>query len=96
MKISKEEVVHVADLARIEFGQEELERFTGQLGNILQYIDKLNELDTEGVKPTSHVLDISTPEREDRVVKWLSTEEVLRNAPETEDDFFVVPKVIDD
>ncbi len=96
MKISKEDVLKVAELARLEFNDEELERFTEQLGNILEYIEQLNELDTENVEPTSHVLDISTPLREDTVLKTLTTEEVLQNAPESEDDFFVVPQVIED
>jgi len=96
MKISKDDVVKVAELARLEVTKEETEIFTEQLGNILEYIEKLNELDTDNVEPTSHVLDISTPLREDKVVKWLSIEEVLQNAPESEDDFFVVPQVIED
>ena len=96
MKISKEDVVKVAELARLEFKDDEVERFTEQLGNILEYIEKLNELDTGDVEPTSHVLDISTPLREDKVVKKLTIEEVLQNAPESEDDFFVVPQVIED
>jgi len=96
MKISKDDVIKVAELARLEFEEEETQLFTEQLGNILEYIEKLNELDTKNVEPTSHVLDISTPLRDDKVVKWLSIEEVLQNAPESEDDFFVVPQVIED
>ncbi|MCZ6527598.1 MAG: Asp-tRNA(Asn)/Glu-tRNA(Gln) amidotransferase subunit GatC [Candidatus Dadabacteria bacterium] len=96
MKISKDDIIKVSELARLEFKEEELEIFTEQLGNILEYIEQLNELDTDNVEPTSHVLDISTPLREDKVVEWLSTEEVLKNAPESEDDFFVVPQVIED
>ncbi len=96
MKISKEEVVKVAELARLEFTDEELDRFTEQLGNILAYIQKLAELDTTGVEPTSHALDIATPLRDDRVVEWLTQEEALANAPEKEDGFFVVPQVIED
>ena len=96
MKISKEDVIKVAELARLEFSDDETRKFTEQLGSILGYIDRLNELDTDNVEPTSHVLDISTPLREDNVVKLLTIEEVLQNAPETEDDFFVVPQVIED
>ena len=96
MKISKNDVINVSELARLEFKEEEIEKFAEQLGNILEYIEKLNELNTDNVEPTTHVLDISTPLREDKVVKWLSTEEVLKNAPESEDDFFVVPQVIED
>lgn len=96
MKISKDDIIKVSELARLEFNEEELEKFTEQLGKILEYIEQLNELNTDNVEPTSHVLDISTPLREDKVVEWLSTEEVLKNAPESEDDFFVVPQVIED
>lgn len=96
MKISKDDVIYVAELARLEFGEEEIQKFTDQLGNILEYIEKLSELDTTGVEPTSHVLDISTPLREDRVEEWITPEEALQNAPEREDDFFTVPKVIDE
>ena len=96
MKISKDDVIHVAELARLEFGEKEIEKFTEQLGNILEYIEKLSELDTSGVEPTSHVLDISTPLREDRVEEWITPEETLQNAPEREENFFSVPKVIDE
>jgi len=96
MKISKDDVIKVSELARVEVKEEELDKFTEQLGNILEYIEQLNELDTNNVEPTSHVLDISTPLREDKVVEWLNIEEVLQNAPESEDDFFVVPQVIED
>ncbi len=96
MKISKEDVVKVAELARLEFKEQDVQKFTEQLGNILEHVEKLNELDTDNVEPTSHVLDISTPLREDKVDKMLTIEEVLQNAPESEDDFFVVPQVIED
>lgn len=96
MKISKEDVKKVAELARLEFNEAQTEKFTEQMGNILEYIEKLNELNTDNVEPTSHVLDISTPLREDKVQKLLTIDEVLQNAPESEDDFFVVPQVIED
>ena len=96
MKISKKEVLDTAELARLEFKESELEKFTEQLGNILEYIEDLNELDTEGIEPTSHGVEFPTPLREDKVVQLITTDEVLRNAPEREEDFFVVPKVIED
>ena len=96
MKISRDIVRRVAELARLEFKEEELEKFTEQLGNILEHIDELNELDTSLVEPTFHVLDISTPVREDVVKPWLSPDEALENAPHREEDFFSVPKVIED
>jgi len=96
MKISKDEVKETAELARLEFSEKELEKFTDQLGGILDHIEDLNELDTEGIEPTSHVLELSTPLREDRVEQLFTVEEALANAPETNDNFFVVPKVIED
>jgi len=96
MKISKDTVRHVAALARLEFKEDELEKFTEQLANILEHVEELNELDTSGVEPTFHVLDVSTPFREDVVKPWLSSDEALENAPEKDEDFFVVPKVIED
>ncbi len=96
MKISKQEVLDTAELARLEFEDSSLEKFTEQLGRILEYIEDLNELDTDGVEPTSHVLELKTPLREDSVEQLITTEEALKNAPEIDDDFFVVPKVIED
>lgn len=96
MKITKDDVFNTAQLARLEFDDEKLELFTGQLENILQHIQDLNELNTDNVAPTSHVLDVSTPLREDTVEQTITTEQALQNAPETVDDFFVVPKVIED
>jgi aspartyl-tRNA(Asn)/glutamyl-tRNA(Gln) amidotransferase subunit C len=96
MKISKDAVKHVAALARLEFKEEELEKFTEELGNILEHIEELNELDTSSVEPTFHVLDLSTPLREDIVETWLNADEALENAPKREEDFFAVPRVIED
>lgn len=96
MKITKKEVMETAELARLEIREEELDRFINQLGNILEYIKDLNQIDTTDVEPTSHVLELSTPLREDEVVQELTTDQALENAPESEDGFFVVPKVIED
>lgn len=96
MKITKKEVLDTAELARLEIKDDELDKFINQLGNILEYIKDLNELDTTDVEPTSHVLELSSPLREDEVVQIIDTEEALKNAPESENGFFVVPKVIED
>jgi aspartyl-tRNA(Asn)/glutamyl-tRNA(Gln) amidotransferase subunit C len=96
MKISKDAVRHVAELARLEFKEDELERFSEQLGNILEYMEKLNEIDTASIEPTFHVLGLSTPLREDVVKPWLSLDEALENAPEKEEGFFTVPKFMED
>ncbi len=94
MSISREEVLHVAHLARLEFSEEEVELFTTQLADILNYVAKLNELDTSKIEPTYHALQLSNVFREDEVKPSYTVEEVLSNAPEKENGFFVVPKVI--
>lgn len=96
MKITKDDVFNTAQLARLEFDDEKLELFTGQLENILRHIQDLNELNTDDVYPTSHVLEVSTPLREDTVEQTITIKQALQNAPETVDNFFVVPKVIED
>ena len=95
MKITRETVSHVAELARLEFKEDELDKFREQLENILGYIENLNELDTSGVEPTYHVLEISTPLRKDLVEPWLSVDQALENCPDRDNDFFAVPKVIE-
>ncbi len=94
MSITKEEVQHVAHLARLEFSEEELGRFTEQLAQILTYVEKLNELDTSQVEPTYHALKLTNVFREDEIKESIPTDEALSNAPERENGFFVVPKVI--
>lgn len=95
MKISKKDVEYVAKLARLKLSEEEKEKFTNQLDQILKYVDKLNELDTEKVKPTSHVLPLKNVFRKDKVGKSLKVEKALENAPEKARGFFKVPKVIE-
>jgi aspartyl-tRNA(Asn)/glutamyl-tRNA(Gln) amidotransferase subunit C len=82
MKISKQEVEHVARLARLELSEQDKEKLTDQLSNILTYVEKLNELDTKGVELTSHVLDISNVMRDDAAEESLAQERALANAPE--------------
>lgn len=93
--ITKEEVEYVARLARLKLSEEEKEKYTKQLGDILKYINKLNELDTEKVEPTSHVLRLSNVFREDKVRPSLKQEEILANAPQVESNHFKVKKVIE-
>lgn len=93
--ITPEEVEHVANLARLEFNEEEIDQITHQLGRILDYIGKLNELDTTDVPPTSHVLPIHNVSKEDAVKPSYDRELVFATAPETEEGHFEVPKVIE-
>ena len=95
-KITLEEVEHVARLARLALTPEEKERMRSQLDAILAYIDKLRELDTTGLEPTSHVLPITNVMREDEVRPSFPKEEMLANAPERDGDFFRVPKIIEE
>ncbi len=95
MKITSEEVRHVATLARLDLAQDEQERLAGELDRILEYMDKLNELDTDGVEPLSHAVDVVNVLRPDRVVNQPRTEDLLRNAPARDDDFLSVPKIIE-
>ena len=95
MPVSREDVEYVAKLARIELTEDEKLTLTSQLNSILDHIEKLNELDTEGVEPTFHVLDVTNVFREDAVRPSLPSEEVLKNAPARDGDFFKVPKIID-
>ena len=94
MKLSKEEVEHVAKLARLSVDEKEVELFQKQLSDVLTYIGQLNELDTSEVEPTSHGLDLTNVLREDEVKPCLSREEALAGAPEPVDGFFLVPKII--
>ncbi|MEN8190464.1 MAG: Asp-tRNA(Asn)/Glu-tRNA(Gln) amidotransferase subunit GatC [Thermodesulfobacteriota bacterium] len=94
MKISRQEVEHVAHLARLNLDENELETMTGQLDNILSYVDKLEELDTSDVKPTTHAFSISNAFREDAVKPSLSQGDALANGPRAAKEAFVVPRII--
>lgn len=96
MKITPREVEHVARLARLALTAEECERMRVQIDSLLSYIDKLNELDTTAVEPTSHVLPMTNVFREDEVTPSLAQEEVLANAPDRDDRFFRVPRILEE
>jgi aspartyl-tRNA(Asn)/glutamyl-tRNA(Gln) amidotransferase subunit C len=91
MAISRDEVVHVARLARLELSEDELERFAEQLNAILEAVGKVSELDLEGVEPTAHPLDLVNVWAEDEPRPSLTVEEALANAPDREGDSFRVP-----
>lgn len=95
MSIQVKDVEYVAKLARLNLSDEEREKFTKQLDAILQYADKLNELNTDDIEPTTHVLPLTNVMREDVVKESLSQEKVFRNAPEEEDGQFKVPAVLE-
>ncbi len=85
----------MAILARLDLTPDEQKRLAGQLDRILEYVDKLNELDTDGVEPMSHAVDVVNVLRPDRAVNQPRTEDLLRNAPARDDDFLSVPKIIE-
>ncbi|MGB9712816.1 MAG: Asp-tRNA(Asn)/Glu-tRNA(Gln) amidotransferase subunit GatC [Dissulfurimicrobium sp.] len=94
MKITRLEVEHIANLACLSFDQDEIEGFTVQLNEILEYVAKLGELDTGGVSPLAHSLDCVNRFRDDVEMPSLSVEDALKNAPQKEDGAFAVPKII--
>ncbi len=94
MKITNEEVKHVAKLSRLELSEGEVERMTQQLDTILSYVAKLDEVDTKGVEPTTHTQQVVNAFRDDVVVTSLERDDALANAPEDNQESFVVPKVI--
>ena len=85
----------MATLARLDLTPDEQEQLAGQLDRILEYMDKLNELDTGGVEPMSHAVDVVNVLRPDRAVNEPRTEALLSNAPARDDDFLSVPKIIE-
>jgi aspartyl-tRNA(Asn)/glutamyl-tRNA(Gln) amidotransferase subunit C len=89
------DVKKVAALARLTLAEGEAERFRPQLARIVEYIAQLDELDTAGVEPTSHVMQVSTPLRDDEVVPPLPRDEVLAQAPRAAEGAFVVPKFVE-
>jgi aspartyl-tRNA(Asn)/glutamyl-tRNA(Gln) amidotransferase subunit C len=91
MAITRDEVLHVAKLARLELTDEEIERFTGQLSAILEAVAKVSELDLSGVEPTAHPLDLVNIWAEDEPRPPIPLEEALANAPNREGGFFKVP-----
>jgi len=95
MRVDRKEVEHVAMLARIELSAEELEIFPEQLSTILEFFDRLKEVDTENVKPTSHVVNLVNAYRPDEVRPGPGVEAILENAPDRSDRYFRVPKILD-
>jgi aspartyl-tRNA(Asn)/glutamyl-tRNA(Gln) amidotransferase subunit C len=96
MPVTKKDVEKIADLAQLKFSEQELESFTPQMNEILAYMDKLNELDTENVEPLSHPVEQTNVFREDELKPSITTEDALKNAPAKDEHYFKVPKVIGD
>jgi aspartyl-tRNA(Asn)/glutamyl-tRNA(Gln) amidotransferase subunit C len=96
MAITREEVLHVARLARLALSESDAERLRGELGDILDYIRQLDSLDTANVVPTSHAVEMGTPFRDDAVQPFGDKESILANAPDRFEDYFRVPRIIED
>jgi aspartyl-tRNA(Asn)/glutamyl-tRNA(Gln) amidotransferase subunit C len=95
MQITKEKIEHIAVLARLRLSEEEKELFVSQLSSILGYMEKLNELDTKDIEPTSHVLFLNNVMRDDLQAASLPREDALANAPSHTEKFYRVPKIIE-
>lgn len=91
--ITVKDVEHVAKLARLELTEEEKEKFTSQLGDVLKYVEQMNEVDTSDVVPMSHAIDFVNVMREDEIKYEQTKDELMKNAPDSEDGFFKVPKI---
>jgi aspartyl-tRNA(Asn)/glutamyl-tRNA(Gln) amidotransferase subunit C len=94
MKITREEVLYVADLARLDLDEASIDMFAEQIAEILGYVDMLKQVDTQGVQPTSHAIFLNNAFREDENKEHLQRDRALANAPEKEEGSFIVPKVV--
>ncbi len=95
MKITRETIEHVANLARLNLTEQEKETLTTEMADVISYVDKLNELDTSNVEPKSHVMPVNNVFREDKTEKSYDREKILANAPSKDDGCFKVPKVVE-
>lgn len=95
MSISKEEVKHLANLSKLEFSEEKLDKFAKDLSGIVDFADTLSKIDIDGVTPTAHILDIKNVFREDKIEDSYSRDEILKNAPDSEAGCVSVPKTIE-
>lgn len=95
MKITKEQVTHVANLARLNLTEEEKEHMTKDMESIIAFVDQMNGLDIEGIKPTDHIIPVNNVFREDVVKPSMDVEELLRNAPAKENGCYSVPKIVE-
>lgn len=95
MAITRDNVLYVAKLSRLKLSEKEIELFTKQIGDIVNYVEKLNKLDLKSVEPTAHILPVSNVLREDKAVNPPPDEIVFKNAPRVEEKLFLVPKIIE-
>ena len=92
--LSKEDVIKVAKLSKLEFTEQEIENYRNDLNKIILHMEELNQIDTTGIEPLFNVLDTKDKLREDVIFDWQSKAEFLANAPESDENFIIVPKII--
>jgi aspartyl-tRNA(Asn)/glutamyl-tRNA(Gln) amidotransferase subunit C len=95
-KIDKSQVKKVAKLARLDLSEAEIEEFAGQLNAIIDYVERMNKLNTDGVEPMAHCLPVSNVFHDDVIKESLGTEKTLANAPQSDGPFFKVPKILEE
>ena len=95
-EISRQEVEHVAQLARLALPEQELRRVSTELNRILEHFSRLQQIATDGIEPTSHAIPMTNVFREDQVGQSLPTDDVVANAPERSDEFFKVPRIVEE
>ncbi|MFP4250027.1 MAG: Asp-tRNA(Asn)/Glu-tRNA(Gln) amidotransferase subunit GatC [Armatimonadota bacterium] len=95
-EVSREVVEHVATLARLALSDEEIDRLQHEMGRILEHADRLQDVNTDDIEGTSHVIPMTNVYREDEVGESLTPEEVVANAPESAEEFFKVPRIVEE
>ncbi len=94
MTINRDDIIHVADLARLEIDEESIQKFAVQIDDILKYIKIINNLNTENIAPTSHAIVLTNAFRDDEIKQYIERDALLENSPEKDNGSFVVPKVV--
>ncbi|MDI6728463.1 MAG: Asp-tRNA(Asn)/Glu-tRNA(Gln) amidotransferase subunit GatC [Thermodesulfovibrionales bacterium] len=95
MRITSEDVKHIASLSRLSMSDNEIDIFSGQLSSIIEYVEQLNSLDTGNIEPTSHIIPLNNVMRDDIPAASLPVEDALKNAPDSTEKFYRVPKIIE-
>ncbi len=93
--LSKDEIYYIAKLSRLKLNENEVSEFTSQINSILDYMQKLNELDTTGIEPDSHAFKVVNVFRDDKIKESFPNDVIIKNAPEQEDNCYKVPKIIE-
>ena len=95
MSIDKKTIKHISKLARISLDNKKIDNLSKDLSSILKFIEKLNKLNTDDIKPLTSIIDASLKFRKDEILEGKIREQILKNSPEKNDEFFVVPKVVE-